>query len=278
MAERPRPDLASVLRREADRHVPDRTAMLNRIAQRRAEPARRWSLTLRPVAAAASVVATLVVGFTGIRLLGDRAEPDRTPAATEGSPSPGVSGAPSPSASASSRAPKQKPGAGSDGAGSDSGSSDSGSGPGSRETGGATPSSAGPGPSWTPAAGFLSSAAVVDSHSISTWAQGNVTLTATRTITALDLVIAVAKTEGVRDAGKWTTIPADMVTTAVTEEKDRLVYRFTLKQGALAPGDYVFAVQYAHADGNRNPGGDTYGAVATADGSRAVVTGAFTDE
>ncbi|GAA4924902.1 hypothetical protein [Actinoplanes utahensis] len=263
MAERPRPDLGPVLRREADRHVPDRTAMLNRIAQRRAEPPRsRWALSLRPVAAAASVVATLVVGFTGIRLLGDRPEPDRTPAATEGSPSPAASATPppSPSAAASSHAPRQKGGAG------------------QRETGRATTATTAPGPGWTPSAGFLSSAAVVDSHSVSTWAQGNVTLTTTRTITALDLVINVAKTPGVRDAGRWTTIPAEMVGTVVTEEKDRLVYRFTLKQGTLAPGDYVFAVQYVHADGDRDPSGDTYGAVATADGEQVVVTGAFRDK
>jgi len=62
MGERPEPDLGRILRREAERHVPDRDAMLARIAQRRTEPPRRpWSfLALRPVAAAASVVAGVV--------------------------------------------------------------------------------------------------------------------------------------------------------------------------------------------------------------------------
>ncbi|WP_433793644.1 hypothetical protein [Actinoplanes sp. CA-252034] len=254
MAERPQSDLGSVLRHEAERHLPDRDVMLTRIVQRRTEPApSRWVWSLRPVAAAASVVATLVVGFAGIRLAGDRPEPerDRAPAAGEDSP------APSSSPAARSKAPARE-------------------GPGREEpVERRPPPPATVTPTWRPVDGFLSSAAVVDGHSIGTWAQGNVTLTTTATITALDVVITVAKTAEVQEAGRWTTIPADMVTTAVSEEKERLVYRFTLRQGTLAPGSYVFAVQYTHADGERDPARDTYGALATAGGRQAGVTGAF---
>lgn len=255
MAEHPQSDLGTVLRHEAERHLPDTGVMLARIAQRRAEPApSRWALSLRPVAAAASVVATLVVGFAGIRLAGDRPEQERTPAATEGSPSPSpattVPSPPAPS-KAPPRAETGKPGA---------------------EKPPPPPDLT---PSWQPVDGFLSSVAAVDSHSVGTWAQGNVTLTTSETITSLDMVINVARTAGVADAGKWTTIPADMITMAVTEEKDRLVYRFTLKQGTLAPGAYVFAVQYTHAGGDRNATADTYGVLADAGTERAVVTGAF---
>jgi hypothetical protein len=254
MAEHPRSGLGSALRHEAERHLPDSGAMLTRIVQRRAAPAPgRWALSLRPVAAAASVVATLVVGFAGIELAGDRPEPDRVPAATEDSPSPAAS----PSPPARSKAPAREE-------------------PGHRDPVEKPPPPPAVGaPIWQPADGFLNSAAVVDGHSVGTWAQGNVTLTTSETITALDMVINVATTGGAEDAGKWTTIPVDMITTTVTAEKDRLVYRFTLKQGTLAPGSYVFAVQYTHAEGDRDAAGDTYGAVAAAGAKQAVVAGAF---
>ncbi|MEU8664988.1 hypothetical protein [Actinoplanes philippinensis] len=253
MAERPQPDLGTVLRHEADGHLPDRDLMLTRIVQRRAEPApSRWAWSLRPVAAAASVVATLVVGFAGIRFAGDRPEQDRTPAATEPSPSP----SPSPATRSKAPAREEKPGR-------------------AEPVEKPPPPPAVVTPSRQAADRFLSSAAVVDGHSVGTWAQGNVTLTTTAAVTALDVVVTVAKTAGVKDAGRWTTIPVDMITMAVTEEKDRLVYRFTLKQGTLAPGSYVFAVQYTRAQAERDAAHDTYAAVATAGAEQAGVTGAF---
>ncbi|WP_229073114.1 hypothetical protein [Actinoplanes sp. DH11] len=107
------PDLGRVLRREAERHVPDRDAIRTRVARRRGEPARsRWAfLALRPVAAAASVVATLVVGVAGVRLIGDR-----PPAATSVSSAPDLSSDGSspgvPSASSDARSWSESPGSG----------------------------------------------------------------------------------------------------------------------------------------------------------------------
>jgi hypothetical protein len=255
MAEGPQPDLGTVLRHEAERHLADRDAMLTRIVRRRAEPARgRWTLTLRPVAAAASVVATLVAGFAGIRLVGDGPEPGRTPAATEGSSAPTPSATAEPSPSTAGETPRGK--------------SDGGAGkPG--------PGNTAVTPSWQPVNGFLSSVAVVDGHSAGTWAQGTVTLTTSETISALEVVINVAKTAGVQDAGKWSTVPESMLTSTVTDEKNRLVYRFSLKQGTLAPGSYVFAAQYVHAEGARDVASDAYGALATAGTKQVTVTGAF---
>ncbi|MEV0895858.1 hypothetical protein [Actinoplanes sp. NPDC049802] len=253
MAERLlQPELGAALRREAERHTPDRTAMLNRIARRRAEPVRdRWAFSLRPVAAAASVVATIVVGFTGIKLAGDRPVP--APAATEGASPPSPSPSPSRTSREKSAGPTRKVERGAP-AGS-----------------GTTPVA----PVWKPVDGFLSSSAVIDGHSVGTWAQGNVTLTTTEPVTELDVVIGVARTGGVREAGKWTSIPESMISMAVTGEKDVLYYRFTLKPGGtLAPGSYVFAAQYLH-EGERDPGGDNYGAVAGAGTRKAAVTGAF---
>ncbi|MEU4624483.1 hypothetical protein AB0G04_31480 [Actinoplanes sp. NPDC023801] len=258
MAEHPQPDLGTVLRHEAERHVADRDAMLTRIAQRRTEPARgRWALTLRPVAAAASVVATLVAGFAGIRLAGDRPEPERSPAATEGSsaPTPRATAVPSPSAAGGTP-------------------DDKGDG-GTKEPDAPGPENTAVTPRWQPVNGFLSSVAVIDGHSVGTWAQGNITLTTTETISALEVVINVVKTEGVKDAGRWSTVPETMITSTVSDEKNLLVYRFSLEQGTLAPGSYVFAAQYLHAEGERDPASDTYGALATAGKKQVTVTGAF---
>jgi hypothetical protein len=256
MAER-QPDLGTVLRREAERHLPDRDAMLSRIVQRRAEPRSRWAFTaLRPVAAAASVVATLVVGFAGIKLAGDRTGGD-TPAATESS-APVAPATTAPSAAPSAAAPSAPHAAK------------------SSRPGRTTPTGGPNTPAFRPAAGFLTSAAVVDGHSNATWSQGNLTVHTTKEVTALDLVISVVRTEGVKDAGRWSTVPAEMIAMTATEEKDVLLYRFTLNPGrTLAPGDYVFAVQYQHAAGPRDAAGDTYGAVASAGPSTAEITGTF---
>lgn len=249
MAERPGPDLGAVLRQEAERHVPDGAAMLTRIAQRRAEKPGRWAFTaLRPAAAAASVVATLVAGFAGIKLTGDRSGGGDPPAAAAAD---AVSSAPTTPASrppVEVTAPAARPG---------------------RTT--STPTSL-----WRPNAGFLRSRAVVDRHSNATWTQGNLTLTTAETVTKLDLVISVARTAGVKDAGRWTSVPTEMITMTVGEDEEMVVYRFTLNDGrTLAPGEYTFAAQYTHASGKRDPGGDTYGAIAWTDEKRAEVTGVF---
>lgn len=254
------PDLGRVLRQEAERHVPDRDAILTRVVRRRGErPGNRLALlALRPVAAAASVVATLVVGFAGIKLIGDRTPAEQLPAATgssaPGSPSPEPSAARSADPTPARPAPRttanrpQRPPA-------------------------ATGTTADP--AWTPVSGYLSSAAVIDPHSNDTWAQGNLGLTTTEPITELDVVVSVVRTDGVANAGQWTSIPTEMVTMTVTEEKDALLYRFTLRDGGtLQPGDYTFAAQYFHAAGERDARADTYGAIATA-GEKVKVSGVF---
>ncbi|BAL86194.1 hypothetical protein AMIS_9740 [Actinoplanes missouriensis 431] len=261
------PDLGRVLRQEADRHVPDRDAILTRVARRRGEPARgRWAfLALRPVAAAASVVATLVVGVAGVKLIGDRpsgevpaATGSSAPASPPVSPSPSSSMSPSASFSPSEQPPvtstvrPHRPSA----------------------TGGTAGTPAAP--QWTPAAGYLSSAAVIDAHSNDNWAQGNLVLTTTETVTALDVVVSVARTDGVTSAGQWSSVPKEMLSMSVTEEKDALLYRFTLHEGAtLAPGGYTFAAQYLHAAGRRDPGADIFGAIAAAGDRKVEINGAF---
>ncbi|MEU4419310.1 hypothetical protein AB0F81_01700 [Actinoplanes sp. NPDC024001] len=250
MAERPPPDLGAALRQEADRHVPDRAAMLSRIAERRTATRSRWAFTgLRPAAAAASVVATLVAGFTGIKMATDRSGGTEPPAATSVAPTTSPA---SPAAPAPSKRPSREPER--------------------ADRPSRTPATSTP--RWQPSDGFLSSATVVDSHSNETWAQENLTLTTTETITKLDLVISVARTAGVEDAGKWSSVPAEMITVTSVEEKTAVLYRFTLNEGrTLAPGQYVFAAQFLHAAGRRDTGADQYGAIAAAGSRKAEISG-----
>jgi hypothetical protein len=276
------PDLGRALRQEAERHVPDRDAILNRVARRRGEPAPgRWAfLALRPVAAAASVVATLVLGVAGVRLIDDRDPgPDDVTAAT------GTS-APASAPTAPPAAPPAAPPSSADPSAESPSSAEppdttTGEPPVTATTGPRPTDPGGPagppdGPRWTPAAGFLRSAAEIDAHSNETWAQGNLVLTTTEPITSLDVLVSVARTDGVANAGQWSSIPAEMMTMAVTEEKSTLLYRFTLHDGqSLAPGDYTFAAQYLHATGKRDAAADTYGAIALAGDSRAEVVGPF---
>ena len=57
----------------------------------------------------------------------------------------------------------------------------------------------------------------VDPHSNDYWAQSNVTLKTTKPLTALAVELRVARTEGVRPAGAWRTLPArDFVLTTTT--------------------------------------------------------------
>lgn len=124
--------------------------------------------------------------------------------------------------------------------------------------------------------GFLWSSGTVDPHSIDNWAQSNVTLRNSQTVTALQVRVRIARTPSVSSTGAWSTVPAVALETTVEQQSDALVYRFTLKPGArLGPGEHVFAVQYGHAVGGRNPSRDSYQATATAGGTRVEVEGGF---
>jgi hypothetical protein len=261
-------DLRTALREEADRHRPDREAMLNRIAQGRSAPARRpidrFLILLRPVAAAVAVAVVLVLAVAGVRLSNRGPEVDDTPvAAPSAGPAPSApaatTAAPQPS-TATTTTPVPKPPRTSTGT----------SAPPSRST----PSSTAPD---TGRDGFLASAGQVDPHSNDSWSQGNVVLETTRTITALDVTVEVALTDGVVETGRWSNVPTNMLAMTTSRTTGNLVYRFTLQQGfTLAPGEYTFAVQFNHAAGKRDAGDDRYVAEVTGDGKDAKVSGGFT--
>lgn len=124
--------------------------------------------------------------------------------------------------------------------------------------------------------GFLWSNGAVDPRSIDNWAQSNVTLRNSQTVTALQVRVRIARTPYLSSTGSWSTLPVQDLATTVEQQPDALVYTFTLKPGArIAPGKYVFAVQYGHAVGGRNPSRDSYQATARADGAVVEVEGGF---
>jgi hypothetical protein len=263
-------DLRVLLRDEAERHHPDRAAMLDRIALGRAVPSRPARFArLRP-AGIAVAVAGLLVGGVGVQLADAGEERDTAPAARVTTPAHRTP-APRPPAAESpdpeepedepaTRAPDDDPPETSKPAG--------------RPPTTRPPAATGPAaPGST--SGFLASAGARDKNSVDTWTQQNVTLKNAETITALDVIVNVALTDGVTEAGKWSTVPNNLLAMTVTRESDKLVYRFTLNQGAtLTPGDYVFAAQFNHA-GGRPLGGDGYAAAATADADQVTVSGSF---
>ena len=123
---------------------------------------------------------------------------------------------------------------------------------------------------------FLSSHGAVDPASGGSWGQSDVTLTNTSPVTGLSLVLRLAATPGLTNAGSWSNIPNGAWTVTVTTNGGTLVYTFTLNPGqTLKPGKYEFAGQYTHATGARSASGDTYQASATSSGSSTQVSGNF---
>jgi hypothetical protein len=124
---------------------------------------------------------------------------------------------------------------------------------------------------------FLRSSGAIDAHnSIDNWTQASVKVTSTDTVTTLEVTVRIAGSPNLASTGAWSSVLAEFLTTSVERQPDALVYHFTLKPGVtLPPASHVFAVQYNHAVGGRDPSRDTYHAVATANGTRAEVSGGF---
>jgi hypothetical protein len=233
--------LRTVLRREAERHDPDRAAMLRRLdrarpAVGRRHRARRPVRGVRPMAVAATVAALLVTLVGGRLAVGYATPAPSAPAAAGAGPSTAT-----PVPARSSRSGPAAPA-------------------------GRTP---------PVADGFLTGSAVLDPHSLDTWSQGNLTLTTTATITALDVTIRVAHTAGLENTGRWSSIPDGMTRLSVHVSAEAVLYRYTLDDGAtLAPGHYVFAAQYHHAPA-RSAARDTWTASVRAGSAPVRLSGTF---
>ena len=266
MGERPNDELRDVLRNAAEEHQPDHDAMFARIAEQRTAPSRPASpLTrLRPVAAVLAVLAVAVLGglgaWTAVKSV-DRGGVDRVtvPAVAAGRPT--ASATLTTSATPSARA-KSNP----------SPSARSASSPNSP----APPATVEIPSGSDREEGFLWSDGSVAPESTDSRARSNITLKNKRTMTTVDVTIRIAVTDGVADAGAWSTMPAADYTVTVHRESGALYYHFVLNPGVtLVPGTYVFTAQFDHADGERDANDDAYLATAKAGGSHARVYGNF---
>jgi len=257
----PSDPVRSALRTAAEAYEPDRAAILAWIERGQAEAGvssaprstRRRAVVVAGMAATVATVLGLSVAATWAAV---RGEEPRKPAAVASATAAPVS------AAASSAATRLTP---------------------SHDPEGRPPSAAQPSRSLAASPskaavqqGFLSSSGAFDTHSIDNWAQSNVTLTNSETVTALELRVRIALTPSVSSTGAWSTIPAEDLATRVEQQPDALVYTFTLKPGVrLASGSYMFAVQYGHATGGRDPSRDSYQAAASVGGTRVEVGGGF---
>jgi hypothetical protein len=251
--------LRAVLRSEAATHRPDRDAMLDRITnaamrdtghgRRRTLPAGRGP-RFRMAAVAAAVVTVFGGGGVGTWALAggddrDEAGPAPTVAPATTAPSP-VSTDPVSLAPTTPASTKPAP---------------------SRTTPSARPTTAKPSP--TPAKGQPGNTRVaqgplwsdgsIDPDSGDTQGASIVTLKTTEELTSLDVVIRVARTDGLVARGGTKQTPGASVTTTVAEEPGAFLYRFTLSPAdTLEPGTYTFTAKYTYPSGGRDAGGDTY--------------------
>jgi hypothetical protein len=123
--------------------------------------------------------------------------------------------------------------------------------------------------------GYLSTKGALDPHSVTTWAQQNVTITNTKKLKSLRVTITVAASAGTSSTGKFTTVPNSDLTMTVTQAANTLTYLYALHDGAtLAPGKYVFAAQFNHRAG-RATDQDSYTVVAGTGKAEAQLAGGF---
>jgi hypothetical protein len=99
------------------------------------------------------------------------------------------------------------------------------------------------------------------------WSQSEVTVTVTKKLTALKVVLHVAQTGGVANTGVWTSL-GDKATVHTGRASDGGAdYVVTLNAGnTLDPGTYVFQFGYNHDKGTRDTAHDIWGVVTTAAG------------
>jgi hypothetical protein len=268
--------LRAALQAEAAAHRPGRDAMLDRITRdsmydsgrRRAAPAgARPGPRVRIAAVVAAVVTVLGGVGVGTWALGGTDDSDEAapvvPIAPATTTSPvatdPVSVAPAPPA-ATTQPPATQPAPG-------------------RTTSAATPSpqlTKGQ-PGFTRVSqGPLWSDGSIDQGSGDTRGASIVTLKTTEELTALEVVIRVARTDGLVSRGGTKQVSGGSVSTRVAEEPGALVYRFTLSSAdTLDPGTYTFTAKYTYPSGGRDAGGDTYQALAATASAALDVYGNF---
>jgi hypothetical protein len=245
-------ELRAALRAEAASHRPDRDAMLHRITSAAMTPggspsrhARRGGPRVRMAAAAAAVATVLAGGGVANWALAGN-EPDHVTPTLRPTPSPSpsvtVTTTPAPAPATSKPSPSRTP----------------------DKSPTSTPrATAGTGVEHGP----LWSDGSIDPDSGDTQGASVVTLKTTERLTRLEVVIRVARTDGLVSRGGTKQTPGASVTTTVTEEADTVRYRFVMTSAdTLQPGTYTFTAKYRYPSGGRNAGDDTYTAAATTAG------------
>ncbi|MFM9556420.1 MULTISPECIES: hypothetical protein [Streptomyces] len=115
--------------------------------------------------------------------------------------------------------------------------------------------------------GYLWADGSVEADTNDFWDESTVTVKSTEPITSLKVVVRIIQTGGVKSTGTWTSL-GDKAAVGQNASSDQIGYVITLKSGVtLAPGTYVFKVQYDHAQGRRDAGRDLYTVTAVANGS-----------
>ncbi|WP_327378175.1 hypothetical protein OG393_31940 [Streptomyces sp. NBC_01216] len=124
--------------------------------------------------------------------------------------------------------------------------------------------------------GPLSSGGSVNPYRNAYWAQSDISVETAAPLTALTLEVGIAQTGGVALTGAWRTLPEEDFAFTSEEAGGVLVCTWSLKAGRTVPaGKHVFAVQYDHARGGRDSGGDTYTATGATAAKAYTVGGGF---
>ncbi|WP_327351347.1 hypothetical protein [Streptomyces sp. NBC_01304] len=242
-------ELRRRLRHAAHAHRPDRERMLARIERGMAEdrtprthapraPRAPW---LRVVGATAAVAGVFAVGGYGVASAVRGADPDPGRQTVATSPTPDATTArpstpPTSKPTGSTRPPTSRP-----------------------VKSPPTTSGTDRPPRTVPAADLVWADGSIDPGSSAFWAQSNITVKTDKPLTALTVELRVKQTGNVADTGNWRSLPAEDFDVSVRESDGVLVYRWTLKAGRTVPvGEFVFAGQYDHAEGERNADDDAY--------------------
>jgi hypothetical protein len=109
----------------------------------------------------------------------------------------------------------------------------------------------------------MSSDASVETDTNNYWDQSLVVVKSTKALSGLKVVVKIIQTGAVANTGTWSSLN-DRVSVSSGASSGELDYVITLKPGVtLDPGTYKFAVQYNHAPGHRDAGGDRYNVTTT---------------
>lgn len=243
----PPPWLRSALREEADAHRPDRDRMWARV-----HTATRPHLVRRAGARslAAAALAAAGVGAVALGMVTWRSEGPATPAVPAGHGS-AQTDRPSPSPTPNAGSPTVRVGRPAPTARSATSSP-----PATRRLRTTSPAVA----------------ARLDPGSNDYWAQEDVTVSEARPLAQLRVTVRVARDQGVRSTGSWSSLPGDAFQVTVGDDQGALVYTWVLRPGrSVPPGAYVFAAQYARTPGGHDAHRDTY-TVTGADGTGRPLT------